>query len=198
MTFLQVTAVVTSFFLWCLFFVMWRQNVEKIAQNKNWTLKDTTLDMVWNILSISPRVIALALFASYKPYWFCGLILTQIIIVTIGFTWFHYHDEDPGGDVDDVVEITNVLISNFISGIGSVFTMCTFITLSFPIYLLYWFLTFIENVVVILLWYHWSSDMGLWYHHIAPLYVIVSYSVSLIIKILHCYFYKSNRREKRV
>ena len=63
MTLIQVAVVTTSLMSLCLGFVTWRQHTEMITYNKAWIWVGMTVDMVWNILFISPRVIALALFA---------------------------------------------------------------------------------------------------------------------------------------
>ena len=52
---------------------------------------------------------------------------------------------------------------------------------------------FIKNVLMISLWYQWSSDLGLWYHEAALVFVIAGYVLSLIIKCVHCSFYNKKR-----
>ena len=188
---LQVVAISTSFVSLSYGFVSFRQEVEEELGNSDWTWKDMVVDMVWNILTISSRVVALSLFATYELYWFWGLVGSQIVVVTVVCFVF-----------DRIHTVTsNFLMGLFFSlvtGVGMVFRM--FITFNmkvyFYFYLLYWFLIFTENTAMISLSYVWSSDLGFWYHEWAISGVIVVYFLSLIVKVLHCYFY--NRNEKNI
>ena len=85
-----------------------------------------------------------------------------------------------------------------LTGVGSTFTM--FVALYFDVhfhyYLLYWFMMFAENMVMISLWYQWSSNFGFWYHTWAIWFVNSSYVLSLIIKMIHSYIY--NRQKTNI
>ena len=153
----QVTAVITSFMSLSLGFMTYRDDVEYMQGR--WTWKDMAVDMVWNILSISPRVIALVLFASYQLYWFWGLVITHIVGVTVFVfivTRFMTH----------VYNLFESVFYSIVSGMVSIFTLFVtlFVKVRFHYYLLYWIVTFVENTVMISLWYQWSSDFGFWYH----------------------------------
>ena len=157
------------------------------AEHKIWDWKDMLVDMVWNILSVGPRVIALALFASYQIYWFWGLIGLQLIgamlillpIICKGSVKF--------------CECTVCIAAGLFTGLGTVFTMFVFLPVPFFCYLLYWILMFIENTVMISLWHQWSSGLGLWFDDAALAFVTVGYVLSLIIKCVHCSFYNKNK-----
>ena len=138
-----------------------------------------TNDMVWTLLSVSPRVITLVLFASYQLYWFWGLVLTQIVGITVFvciFARIRVYD----------TYFESVFYA-VVTGMGSLFTM--FVALSrkvhFYYYLLYWVVTFIENTVMISLWYQRSSSLGFWYRDLAISCVVVVYIISLIVKVIH-------------
>ena len=169
---------------------------EEEAKNEDWTWKDMAIDMVWNIFSVSPRVIALALFASFELYWFWGLVITQlalIVIIVIAPMCVLCTSQI------DIFAFLGTLMSIFLIAIGWVFNMFVFLTtVDFPVYLLYWVVIFVENTIIICLWHQWSDDLGFWYHNLALLYVILAYAVSLIVKSVHCYFYKNNRDEKNI
>ena len=194
LTIIQVVAVITSFLSLCYGFVTWRQVSEEMDGNTDWTWKDMAVDMVWNILSVSPRVIALAVFASFQLYWFWGLVITQILITFI-VSFSHFYRNDQMNSIEDFFDW--FLVSSFL-GMGSIFTMFAVFTVTFQVYLLYWVVMFIENTVMISIWYQWSSDFGLWYHDWAISFVITAYVVSLIIKCVHCYFYEPNRDEQNI
>ena len=149
----------------------------------SWTAKDMLVDMVWTLLSVSSRIIALVLFASYQLYWFWGLIITQIIVVIILSCIVIWRDG--WGDLCEAIFYC------IVTGVGSIFTMffAGAADVRFYYYLLYWALTFVENTVVITLWYLWSEDFNFWYHDWAIFCVISVYFISLIVKIVHCYFY---------
>ena len=194
MAIIQAAAIITSLLSLCSRFVTYRTLLEE----HDWTCIDLVTDMVWNILSVSPRVIALALFASYELYWFWGLVITQIGIVIICYTLFHYFNTDDV-DLQGVCGFFFMLILNTFTGMGWVFTMFAVLnTVTFPIYLLYWVVIFVENTIIISLWHQWSDKLGVWYHNVALFYVIIAYAVSAIIKFVHCYFYKPNKNEKNI
>ena len=162
------------------------QNAED-AEHEVWNWKDMVVDMVWNILSIGPRVISLALFASYQIYWFWGLIGLQVtgamlILLPIACN----------GPVK-FCEMTVCISTGLFTGLGTVFNMFVLLPVPFFCYLLYWVLMFIENTVMISLWYQWSSDLGLWYHDAALSFVIVGYVLSLVTKCIHCSFYNKKK-----
>ena len=185
---IQVAAIITSVLSLCLGFATFHQSVEEDVE---WTRIDMAVDMVWNLLSISPRVIALALFASFQLYWFWGLIIAQVVIAIISLIMFLYF-------ILKVGNVADIFIGCGFIGISSIFTMFTFFPTIFPIYLLYWAVMFIENTVMISLWHQWSDGLEFWYHDLALLYVIIAYVVSLIIKSVHLYFYKPNRDKSNI
>ena len=162
-------------------------------EDKNsWTKKDMAIDFIWNTFAISPRVLALALFASYQPYWFGGLIVAHILVSIIVNCLLLCKS----GWLNNVSDIMDFLFMNLLSSIGMVVNMflCQF-SVDFPVFLFYWCLMFIENVVMISLWYQWSTGFGLFFHELPLIFVIVAYVLSLIIKCAHCYFYRSNVRQ---
>ena len=150
--------------------------------------------MVWSFLSISSRVIAMALFASYQLYWFWGLVVTQVVITTsiIIILWW---------DVSESCFNCLRSVIGFLFGLGFLVTFIPFGEIGkihFHAYFMYWTMMFIENTVMVSLWYHWSYDLGLWYQDWAITYVIGQYIVSLGIKIWHSHLYEANIGEKNI
>ena len=90
------------------------------------------VDMVWNILSVISRVIALALFASFELYWFWGLVISQIVIIIIAYSMHQYRTNNLNGRDDFLFSF----ISNSFMGMGSIFTMLTVFDLTFQVYLM--------------------------------------------------------------
>ena len=161
--------------------------VEETETTSQWRWKDMVVDMVWNVLAISSRVITLSLFASYRLYWFWGLVGAQIALTSPVIFWYAYQ--------------SGILRCNIFDVFASIFTACGFLfnifaggRISFRMYLLYWTFIFVENIVIISLWYQWSSDFGFWYHDWAISYIICAYFLSLIVKGFHCYYYKLNSK----
>ena len=148
------------------------------------------VDMLWNALSVSPRVITLALFASYEVHWFWYIAGTHIVVM-MGASYFLYRGNDTG---DAAHIIANILLSAMV-GIGCLFNLCEsgIEPTGFPVYLVYWIIMFAENTVMISLWYHWSNDLDLWYHDIVVTFVIVTYLLSLVVECLHAYFYNGRK-----
>ena len=121
-TIIQVATVITSVLSLCYGFVSWRQMLEGETENEDRTWKgmavDMAVDMVWNLLSVSPRVIALALFASFELYWFWGLMITQLVIISISFCLFLCCTNQFIG-----IGFIQLLQMNFFMGMGPIFTM---------------------------------------------------------------------------
>ena len=57
--------------------------MEEGDESEYWNWKHILVDMVWNVFSISSRVIALAFFASFELYWFWGILGFQITIAIL-------------------------------------------------------------------------------------------------------------------
>ena len=159
--------------------------VEETESISQWSWKDMMVDMVWNILVISSRVITLSLFASYRLYWFWGLVGAQIVVTSPVIFWYAHQN--------------GVFCCNIFDVFSSIFTACGFLfnifaagRISFCMYFLYWSFIFVENTVMISIWYQWSSDFGFWYRDWTISYVICAYALSLIVKGVHCYYYKLN------
>ena len=188
----RVFTIVTSLLSLSFGFVTWRdfQETEETKKDYNWDGKDMTADMVWNVFAISARVITLALFAAYQSNWFWGLIGGQILVVFLCLgSYANKKMEDEKRDF-----LYHAFMSSF-TAVGMVFNMFLAYSISvpFPVYLFYWLVMFIENTVMITLWYQWSSNLGLWYHDVAISCIVIAYIVSLIIKTVHCYFYNRKR-----
>ena len=180
---MRIASIVTSLLSLSNGFAIWRAFLAE-EENWEWTWTDTAADILWNITSISPRVITLALFASYEPYWFWALIITQIVIISVlTFAYVIVNEINPRNT------LYHFLMYCF-TGIGMVFNMFFAhpITIPFGAFLWYWLLMFIENTVMILLWYQWSSELGLWYHEFAVSCLMMAPFLPLIIKSIHCYF----------
>ena len=162
-------------------------NIKEKEITCQWSWKDMVVDMVWNVLAISSRVMTLALFASYRLYWFWSLVGAQIAVTTPVIFWYGHRNGHLHCNIFDVF--------------ASIFTACGFLfnifaagSISFCMYLLYWTFILIENTVMISLWYQWSSDFGFWYHDWAISFVVCANVLSLIVKCIHCYFYKFNSK----
>ena len=177
MMILQVGAVIMSLLSLSFGFVSRRQFVEEDHKNEKWNWKHMVIDMVWNVLSISPRVIAFAFFASFELSWFWGIVGFQIVIAVVISFWYNRFN----GDTD----LLTIILRSIYEGVGLQFTMCTIFQIRFWFYLFYWLFTLIEITVLISLWYVWSSDLGLWYRDVTIGCVISGYFLSLLVKTLH-------------
>ena len=159
----QVAVVVTSFLSLCIGFVTYR----KMLNGEEWTLADMVVDMLWNVFSVSPRVIALVLFASYKLYWFWGIVAAQVGFgVIISSVCSLLKQESNHQRANKIISLFKVICKGLFISMGNVFTMFVATSLFFPIYILYWIVMYIENAVMMSFWHSWSENLGLWYHDI--------------------------------
>ena len=180
---------VTSFLSLCIGFVTYR----KMLNGEEWTLADMVVDMLWNVFSVSPRVIALVLFASYKLYWFWGIVAAQVGFgVIISSVCSLLKQESNHQRANKIISLFKVICKGLFISMGNVFTMFVATSLFFPIYILYWIVMYIENAVMMSFWHSWSENLGFWYHDIVVRFVFAAYAASLLIKCIHCWFYKPN------
>ena len=173
---LQVAVVITSLLSLSFGFVSWRQFAEEGKESEYWNWKHMVVDMFWNVLSISPRVIALAFFASFELYWFWGIVGFQIATaIVVTFFYHRFWSTENKGDI----------ITSIVEGVGMQFTMFADRQIHFWFYLIYWLFTYIEITVLVSLWYVWSLNLGFWYRDVTIGCVISGYFLSLIVKTLH-------------
>ena len=151
------------------------------------------MDMLWNVLAISSRVTALALFASHQLHWFWGLLGAQIFIATSASLVYERFSESKEDFIID-------MFYSFYVGVSMIFNVIWVFDLNlyFYVYILYWLLMFTENTLMITLWYMWTDSLGFWYHNAAIVGVIAFYVLLLVVKTAHCYFYKLNSKKTNI
>ena len=76
----------------------------------------------------------------------------------------------------------------FFISLSMVYTIVGYSEMKFYLYISYWVLTFVENTVMISLWFEWVTHLQLWYHNVAMSCIIAGCVFSLIVKTIHCYF----------
>ena len=166
------------------------KRVDDKEEGEDSTLLDYFLELIWNILCISSRVIALALFASVQRYWFAGVVTFQVVVLSLVFG-LRLSEE-----LDDCFETFLFILLSITLGTNSVFNI--FLPAEYydrmP-YLLYWLLMMIENTVFITIWYTSTAGLGLWYHDPAIAYVIIAYFLSFILKTFHSCIKDYNKNE---
>ncbi len=158
-------------------------------ENRDWTWKDMVVDMIWNVLAISSRVLALALFAGYQLYCWLGLVSGQFVILAIV-----KYVLPSKFKTENVGKCTWVFVSLFVSSLMIYNLFYAFPPVPCLLYFVYSSLIFVENVVFVSLWFYWSSGLGLWYHEAAIAYVICAYALSFVVHFVH--MYRSGELEK--
>ena len=186
-----MAAIVISFLSVSFGFVTFRQATLQDT-DWNWTWKDVVVDMVWNIMSISSRVIALTLFASYEVHWFWSIAGTHTVFM-IGVSYFL----ERGDNSRDAAKVCVHMGGAAWMGFGSLFNFCADSGQPKRFYFMYWLIMFIENTTMISLWYQWTIGLGLWYHDAALVFVIVVHLLSLVVECLHAYFYNDRKKKNR-
>ncbi len=183
---LQILVIISALFSLSWSSVTLKRDDDK-QQEENTTLIDYFLELMWNIMCISSRVIALALFASVQRYWFAGLISCQVVLFFILFFFKLIRSERFKIHTTDKFDFFLHLLLIIILGTNSVFNI--FLPVRYydrmPLWFFvnYWLLMMIENTVIITIWYTTTSGTGLWYHEYAISYVIIAYVLSFILKI---------------
>ncbi len=141
--------------------------------------RDYVLEMIWNMLAISCRVIPLALFAT--RYDIAAIVIIQMIIWTIVVE-----------AVELAIDLQNIFVTFIFHGMSFTLNLIqisfagagSFI-LSYWWYIFYWWITMAENTVMISLWSVATAELDLWYRTLVVGYVTMGYAVSFLVKSYH-------------
>ncbi len=189
---LQTIVIITS-----LFSISWGTVKLKIYDNQleglQITKMDYALEMVWNLLCISSRVITLGLCAAGN---FMGFLYVVAIhgLMVVGLTL----DKK---SYKENVSICERFVYLGLIGIGTAyFNVCQIHTKgcsdginSYRFYVFYWVIMMIENTCLIYYWYEFNKNQDFWYHFPALVYVITAYAMSFVVKTSHEYLKRQNR-----
>ena len=154
-----------------------RMDAEHVG--KTFTLTDYIFELMWNMLCISSRVIALALFASSdQSFWLGPLFIFHQILFWIFMTCTQ---TSYGYEHQQIVVILVAIYSFF-----NIYLPKTYYDhILYFRHTMYWIIMMIENTILITVWYTSIDGLNLWYHVPAIIYVIVSYLLSFIVKTFH-------------
>ncbi len=181
---LQVITVITSLLSISWGLTSYKVAMDEVAGNVPFNTMDYALDLTWNILCISPRILALSLFATVYTDWFWGIIGAHIFIMFLVLS-----AKNKGATKGDLAW------QSLVFGIGHLFNILLEAELfaKYKNYFSYWFQTIIETVILISIWYVDTPDKNLWYHDAAIAYVIPAYFVSYFIKTYHVSTFENNK-----
>ena len=152
------------------------------------------LEMLWNVLAISCRIIALSLFGSQYRYWFAGVVVMQCLFWTACIAYI---------ERELISDWKDIFIFRLTQGLAYTFNITVTsnapagddegCVVTYPWYIFYWFITMLVNTILISIWFTTTADTQLWYKIPATTYVIVGYFVSLFVKTFHTNIRKHNR-----
>ncbi len=157
-------------------------------------LLDFVVELIWNILCISSRIIALSLFATIYRYWFAGIVIVHIIIIFFAtlLKWF----KDPNKNSGAAASVGGFIFSLGF-GIGYLFNILL-VELAFEsyvFYMCYWLVLMAETIILITVWYIETKGEDLWYHEVSIACIIPAYFISFVIKTLHVSTFERNKEE---
>ncbi len=153
------------------------------------------LEMLWNVLAISCRVIALALFGSQYRYWFAGVVVVQCMFWIACIMYI----ENDLESLESISDWKCFVVFRLAQGIGYTFNISSSLywvdifIMKYPWYVFYWFITMLMNTILISIWFTATADTQLWYRIPATIYVIVGYFMSLFVKTFHTNIRKHNQ-----
>ncbi len=181
---LQVITIITS-----LLSISWGATSFKAEQEEDMELLELGIELIWNILCISSRIIALSLFATIYRYWFAGMVIFHIIII---FFAILLKDTDENSGVGDWV-VSFIFGLGF--GIGYLFNvlLVEFAFESYVFYMGYWLVLMVETTILISVWYVKTNGEDLWYHDTSIACIIPAYFISFVIKTLHVSTFEGNK-----
>ena len=162
------------------------ENSGVVMFSEDFMLQDYILEMIWNMLCISSRIIVLALFASVQTYWFAGLISGQVVLFSSLFLCtILLH----AGIHSKLYVFASILLS-ILLGINTIFNIFLpakvyDIRLPYLLYAVYWIIMMVENTILITIWYHSTNELEMWYHVPAIVYVVIAYILSFILNTFH-------------
>ena len=194
---LQILAILSAFFS-----ISWSSvNLKKVDdddEGEEVTKTDYGIEMIWNMLCVSSRVIVLVLLATMRyKHSFYIVTVFQVIIFFYFFRIMFYNSHYSMYDNGSYFRKFLCLLLFFMLGVNSLFNIFLPVMfynnrLAYPIYVTYWFLMMVENSIVIGIWYHFTIGQGLWYHIPATIYVMAAYFISFIVKTFHTWIKEYN------
>ncbi len=156
---------------------------------------DYIMDLVWNILCISARILALSLFATVYRYWFAGIVTFHITIIFIMMVFNRNIDTsmDTGDWVSFVIFSLGLGIGYLLNILMVSYNQVSLVFQTYVFYFCYWMVLMIETTILISIWYAENQDNDLWYNDVAIAYVITAYSISVAIKTFHVSTFQQNK-----
>ncbi len=146
---------------------------------ESFTLCDYILEMIWNVLAISCRVITLALFATQYDL-FVTLVVVQCFLCFMVCGATTKWEESACG-----MSFFYGMYCTLMNIIPVSFTQNENLALSYWWYVAYWWMTMAQNTVMIAMWAAAMNDMDVWYTTPVVGYVTLAYTASLLVKTYH-------------
>ncbi len=164
------------------------------------TTCDYILEMIWNTLAGSCRVITLALFATQYRNWFAGVVIVQIMLLTSAIMYIERKNFCPQYFFVPTTRIAqgiaytfNIPLVSIKDGTRLWYFCVDGLEVRYPWYVFYWLVTMVMNTILISIWFEATADIQLWYRIPAITYVLVAYSISFIVKTIHTKIREHNK-----
>ncbi|XP_076333882.1 XK-related protein 6-like isoform X3 [Tachypleus tridentatus] len=152
--------------------VSYQSALRRSLPNKNDLSKIGKVVMfMWRLFVIASRVVALSLFASYNPIAlgiFCGIHWIVMTLWIISMKTDFYDNKYEEYLYDAVL--------------GVQFIFCYFNPVDSPTrsrITIYYILVFIENTILMFIWYY-NSSPDLWYHVVAMCFQFISFPIGIV------------------
>ncbi len=158
-------------------------------------LLDFVIELIWNILCISSRIIALSLFATIYRYWFAGIVIVHIIVIFLATLRKDFHENKQQHNTDSEEVCITAVVYSLGLGIGYLFNVLLVRRAfrSYVFYMCYWLVLMVETIILITVWYFETKGEGLWYHEASIACIIPAYFISFVIKTLHVSTFAGNK-----
>ncbi|XP_013775682.2 XK-related protein 4-like [Limulus polyphemus] len=179
---IQLASIVASLFELSWSLASYHRALRQSVENKrNMTWSGMSVQFLWRYCTTAARVLSLALFASEYGYWMFPVCIGHWGIMTV---WvMHQQTSFCDSETGEKRQCEEYL---FNMAIGAVYLFCFLNVKDEPTrlkYLAYYIIVFIENSLMIILWYL-RTDPSVWYHLPALICVFLSFSLGITFMLL--------------
>ncbi len=162
-------------------------HVNEYMENEHSPL-DKIVNFIWFALSISSRVLCLAVFAARLRLWFMAIIVSQMTVVITLLLWAEGTTCQSSWR-ENFSNFISACCYAFIMNFTYIFVLCDsykkLSLLTYKVYTSYWIITFVQNLVMVVLWYIDSMGEDLWYHDVILVYTISAYVCAYVFRIIY-------------
>lgn len=159
------------------------------ADKENMSLSAAVLQFFWRLFTIASRVLAMAAFASLFPHFLFAIIGAHWVLM---FIWIWMQQTTFCGEKDGWDERIFDMVAAWIH-IFCFFNVTEGRTRSR--YLMYYAIVYVENAMMILVWFFTVTEGAIWYKEYCAYLVLGGFWVGIMFMLIYYWFFHPNKEQ---